>query len=409
VAAGEEAEQIQNMMLGTDQTRYADDRYAEQRKAGFTWLRFTAELEEEFRASYIAANANRIRAASLIGLAAVFGFIGLDQFVGMNLQDQRSDILLMVVTVPGILVPLAVTFRPSAGRYLLPVLFGGVLLVALSILVVIVIGRTNQPWFPWESLIVVTMYVFFVAGLMFYQAMLCNGILWAAFVVTNWTLQSHEVLLYEAYYLLVANVVGWLGVYMLERQMRLAFLLQHELRQQAVLDSLTGLMNRRAFTSHLETAWLQAQRGLTSVGLILLDLDGFKRINDTCGHQFGDNALYHVATVLRASALRPLDAAGRYGGDEFIAVWFDVDGNWFAKLAQELPLRFEGLQCGDPKAPLKVTVSGGAVLAWPRPGLALRDAVKAADEKLYEMKRGHRGTIGFLVLRPPPPTQQTAA
>jgi diguanylate cyclase (GGDEF)-like protein len=397
------------MTVLANQTRYADDRYSTQRRVGFPWLRFVPGLEDEYRENYLALNATRIRVAGVIGMLAVFGFITVDQFLGMNLQGMKSDLLLVAVTLPAILLPLAATLRPNAGRYVMPVVFACGVMMALSVVAVIAIGRGEQPWFPWESLMLVAMYIFFVSGLMFYQAMLANAILWGAFVWSMWDLQSHDKLLYEAYYLLVANGIGWLGLYMLERQSRLSFLMQNELRQQAILDSLTGLMNRRAFTAHLETAWLQAQRALTSVGLMLIDLDGFKKINDTCGHQFGDHALQQVAGVLRANALRPLDMAARYGGDEFIAVWYDVDGGWLGKLVVDLPKRLEGLQCGPDTAPLQVTVSGGAVIAWPRPGMTMRDAIRTADEKLYEMKRNARGTIGFVVLRPPPEKEQTAA
>src|ERR1051326_7545531 len=104
--------------------------------------------------------------------------------------------------------------------------------------------------------------------------------------------------------------------------------MQNELRQQAVLDSLTGIFNRRAFRSHLEAAWAQAQRDSETIGLILVDIDDFKLINDTCGHPFGDSAMKHIADVFHNATLRPLDAVGRYGGDEFIAMWFGVKPEW---------------------------------------------------------------------------------
>lgn len=386
----------------------ADDRYAAQRLAGFRWLRFGPDLENEYRENYIAVNALRIRAASILGMFAIFGFVGVDQFLGMNLQDMRSDLLLMIGTVPAILVPLAVTYRRRAGSYLLPLLFSGVTLMALSIVAVIYLGRLQNPWFPSESLILVTSYVFFLSGLMFYPAVACGALVWACFLAADWIVQSHDKMLYEVYYLAIVNGLGWLGLYLLEYQARTSWLLQNELRRLAVLDSLTGLMNRRAFTQHLETAWLQAQRALAPVGLMLIDLDGFKRVNDTCGHQFGDLALQHVAQQLRASVLRPLDAAARYGGDEFIAVWYDVDGNWLQRLAQDFPGRLAELSYGEGETRVRITVSGGAVVAWPRPGLSPRDAIREADRKLYEMKRGDTGKIGFVVLNRPEQEQSAA-
>lgn len=388
-------------MRGHSQFGYTDDRYAQQRRLGFPWLRFIPDLEREFRASYIASAAGRIRMASFIGLLSVIGFFVLDQYLGSNLSPATADWLLLGLTLPAIAVPIWATYRPDAGRWMPLVVFGAVLLMGLSVVAVVTIGRIEREWFPWESLMLVTTWSYFVSGLLYYGAMLCGALIWACFVATNWELQDHAVLLYEAYYLAVANGIGWLGLYVIERQIRMGWLLQNELRQQAVLDSLTGLMNRRAFTQHLEAAWLQAQRGLTSVGVMLIDLDGFKRINDNCGHPFGDRALQHVASVLRASAMRPLDAAGRFGGDEFIALWYDVDGEWFETLAAELPRRIAGLECEIGGKRVPVTVSGGAVLAWPRPGMEMRDAIRIADEKLYEMKRLSPGHVAFAVLKPP--------
>lgn len=397
------------LQIRSRKLRYADDRYAVQRRAGFPWLRFEHSLEREFRESFVEMSKTRIRIGGSIGLAAVFGFIFVDQVIGMNLEPAYADWLLIAICVPSLAIPLAATFHPKGRTHLLRMIQFGSLGVAGGVLAVILIGRELHAWFPYESLILVTAFIYFISGLMFYQAMFCGMVLWVAFTLTNIGLQDPALLLYESYYLLVANLLGWLGLYLLDWQARESFLMHNELRQQALLDSLTGLMNRRAFTSHLSTAWMQAQRSRTAVGLMLVDLDDFKMINDNCGHQFGDNALRHVAHVLRTTARRPLDAAARYGGDEFIAAWFDVDGAWFAKLAQELPERLHGLQCGRADAPLHVSVSGGAVLAWPRPGFGMADAVKAADDMLYKMKRDDRGRVGFAVLSAPPGERQTAA
>lgn len=381
--------------------RYADDRYASQRRLGFPWLRFLPDLEEEYRDSYIVLNATRIRASFVIGLLGVLGFIFVDQVLGSNLEPARGDWLLILVTIPALMVPLAATFRPSAGPYLLHFVLLATLAAALSILAAINIGRGANPSFPYEALYVVVMYIYFVSGLTFYQAIFCGLTLSVVFIVTNWSLRDHDALLYEGYFVLLANGVGVIGHYLLERQSRLSFLLHHELEQQAILDSLTGLMNRRAFGTRIETIWRQARRNLSPVGLVLVDLDGFKKVNDRCGHQFGDGALAHVANVLKGCALRPLDVAARYGGDEFIAAWFDVDGGWFAKLAEELPARLAGMECGEPGNALKVTVSGGAVLVWPRPGMEPREAIKAADQLLYDAKRTGGNRIAHRVLLKP--------
>lgn len=388
------------MSIRTRSSRYADDRYAVQQRIGFPWLRFMLDLEHEYRNAFVGINTARFRIGGSIGVAGIFGFIFVDQVLGMDLEPAYADALLMALSVPALALPLLASVHPVGRKYVLPLIQLSTLVVSGSVLAVIAIGRAVNPWFPYESLFLVLLYIYFISGLMFYQAIFCGTALWVAFLVTNWPLQDHAVLLYEGYYLFLGNLLGIPGLYLLERQARTGFLLHNELRQQAVLDSLTGVLNRRAFSAHLESVWLQAQRNQAALGLILVDMDNFKQINDSCGHPFGDAALQHVTQVLRGCAQRPLDAVGRYGGDEIIAVWYDVDPAWFAQLAQELPQRIGILQCGNVDS-LKVAVSGGAVIAWPRAGLVLRDLVKLADQKLYEMKRERRGTIAYAVLEGP--------
>ncbi|HUS25080.1 MAG TPA: GGDEF domain-containing protein [Candidatus Binatia bacterium] len=377
------------------------DRYALQRRKGFPWLVFFPDLETEFRASFVEVNRWRIRVGASVGMAGCFGFIFLDQVLGQNLSPLAADLMLVCVTVPSLLVTTWSTFRPQTGSGLLRSIQIASLLVGFSILGVICIGRATHPWFPYDSLLLVTVYIFFVSGLLYYQAIFCSAVLWVAFVATNALLQRHDVLIYEAFYLALANALAWLGMYVLEFQARNAFLLERELSLQAQIDSLTGALNRRAFRGHLETAWRQAQRERVAIGIMLIDLDGFKAINDTGGHPFGDHALQRVAQVLKDGAHRPLDAVGRYGGDEFIALWFGVDPSWFEQLARDLPKQLADLSCGDASAPLRVGISGGAVLAWPQPGMSPDDAIHAADRKLYEMKRTGRGTIQCVRMAPP--------
>ena len=382
--------------------RYAEDRYAVQRRAGFSWLRFQPDLEIEYRDSYIPLNAARLRLAHGAGIVATFGFILMDWLMGYQLLPASAILLLVGVTIPALGAPILATWYHNPGVTIQRFIFFSGLVMGLSLVAVVELGRAANVWFPYEALLLVVMYVYLVSGLLFFQAATVGLAVWAAFLASELGLDSvRPSLIYEAYYLFIANVIGLLGLYVLQHESRQAFLLQNELRQQAVLDSLTGVINRREFRNQLNMAWAQAQRKQTTLGLMLLDLDSFKSINDTCGHLVGDAVLQHVAQTLQDSTLRPLDVVARYGGDEFIAMWFDVDGPWFAKLASELPARIAQFQASDPALPAQLSVSGGAVLAWPCKGLVPHDAIKLADQKLYEMKRGNRGTIAYAVLPAP--------
>ena len=382
--------------------RYAEDRYAVQRRAGFPWLRFQPELEMEYRDSYIPLNAARLRLAHGVGIVATLGFVVMDWLMGYQLLPLGAILVLVGVTVPALAVPILATWYHHPGATIQRLVFLCGLVMGLSLVAVVELGRAANVWFPYEALLLVVMYVYLVSGLLYFQAATVGLAVWAAFLVSElMQISVRPSLIYEAYYLLIANVIGLLGLYVLQHESRKAFLLQNELRQQAVLDSLTGVINRREFRSQLNTAWAQAQRKQTTLGLMLVDLDSFKSINDTCGHLVGDAALRHVAQTLEDSTLRPLDVVARYGGDEFIAIWFDVDGPWFSKLASELPARIAQMQASVPALPVRLSVSGGAVLAWPCKGLVPQDAIKLADQKLYEMKRGNRGTIAYAVLLAP--------
>lgn len=201
-------------------------------------------------------------------------------------------------------------------------------------------------------------------------------------------------------WLLAAALVFAPMLYLFERYARMEFLFRGEILEQALVDPMTGLLNRRAFDVHLDGAWLQAQRTHNAVGVMLIDIDRFKQLNEVGGHAFGDSVLQHVGQVLRSCTKRPMDAAARYGGDKFVAVWYEVDGAWLAKATQEFPSRMAGMTFGEGPAKQAVTISGGAVLARPRPGMSVRDAVNAADLLLYDARRTNPGTVRYEVLEP---------
>lgn len=160
--------------------------------------------------------------------------------------------------------------------------------------------------------------------------------------------------------------------------------LQEELRLAAIQDPLTGLSNRRALTERLEAARQRRNRGGGDVGLLYLDLDGFKAVNDICGHDVGDQVLRDTAKRLLA-ATRETDTVCRLGGDEFVVLCSPVDGwsgldHLVARLATRPPVTVD--MAGRE---LAITVSVGAVLV--EPGEDLDDVLRRADAAMYRAKR----------------------
>jgi diguanylate cyclase (GGDEF)-like protein len=155
---------------------------------------------------------------------------------------------------------------------------------------------------------------------------------------------------------------------------------------RSITDELTGLSNRRAFDDALSAEVERSRRYGTGLGLILLDLDNFKSINDTYGHQQGDVVLREVARVLR-EASREIDHPARYGGEELAVVVPGTDLEGTFNLAERVRERIGELQIPriDGQGTISVTTSCG-VAAAPPTAADERALVGAADNALYEAK-----------------------
>lgn len=155
------------------------------------------------------------------------------------------------------------------------------------------------------------------------------------------------------------------------------------LRQVATTDALTGVLNRRALDSRLETAWARYEHEGAGFGLIFCDLDHFKQVNDSHGHSVGDRVLAAAAHCLSRS-LRGADAFGRYGGEEFLALIDTSAEDTLSRVAGRLRKMVEA---GD-GCSVSVTASFG--VASCRRFTSLADLVSSADRALYEAKHSGR-------------------
>ena len=165
-----------------------------------------------------------------------------------------------------------------------------------------------------------------------------------------------------------------------------------EHQQQALLDPLTGVPNRRALMAELERTLAQAARERRPVALLMMDIDRFKRVNDTYGHVAGDAVLAAVAQCLKGG-LRGQDFIGRYGGEEFLALLPGTDAAGAGVVAEHLRARVERLTMPWEPEDIRVTVSIGAHTRVPDEGTGAQAMVDVADQAMYAAKRAGRNRV----------------
>jgi diguanylate cyclase (GGDEF)-like protein len=163
--------------------------------------------------------------------------------------------------------------------------------------------------------------------------------------------------------------------------------------RQAVTDELTGLANTRAFWSILAREAERSNRFGSPLGLVMLDIDDFKQVNDRHGHQQGDEVLAHVASVLRELS-RDIDTPARYGGEEMAVILPETDLQGTARLAARIRAAVAGMQVPGARGArsLRVTASFG-VAAAPDSAVEPERLVAAADAALYRAKRAGKNRV----------------
>jgi diguanylate cyclase (GGDEF)-like protein len=165
-----------------------------------------------------------------------------------------------------------------------------------------------------------------------------------------------------------------------------------ELYRIATLDGLTLVANRRYFDSYLQKHWQRLLLSQQPLGLLLCDIDFFKRYNDYYGHQAGDECLKQVAQLLTQVAKRSNDLVARYGGEEFVIVLPDTHELGAQQVAENIGLETQRLQLPHAKSPIApyITLSIGVTTIVPHPEVSWETLIATADRALYKAKKAGR-------------------
>ena len=167
---------------------------------------------------------------------------------------------------------------------------------------------------------------------------------------------------------------------------------QKQMYESALRDGLTKAFNKKYFTDRLESEFTFAIRHVSPLTLVLFDIDHFKKVNDTHGHQAGDHVLSEISTLLTA-ALRAEDVFARYGGEEFAVICRGSDVNQGQIVAERMRKAVEGHKFVFEGTHIPVTISVGVAGL---PDASVKDAaelVSLADQSLYKSKHGGRNRV----------------
>lgn len=179
---------------------------------------------------------------------------------------------------------------------------------------------------------------------------------------------------------------------------QLAALIERELilRSASTIDALTELYNRGHFDQRLVDEWRRVKRDGGAFGVMMIDVDYFKRLNDSRGHQQGDLTLKRLAAVLKSCLRRPGDVLARYGGEEFVAIISQADAAAATQMAETVRAAVEAAALPHPDRPDgrdTVTVSIGVSVAAAGSGTTPEQLLKSSDTALYRAKSEGRNCV----------------
>ncbi|HWG75457.1 MAG TPA: GGDEF domain-containing protein [Steroidobacteraceae bacterium] len=367
--------------------------YARELRQGLARLRFAARLEQVYRRTHLERMRLRVRLwISVIAAGALLDVICRITGVAAGLGTPRWAALTADVSA---LLLVVLVWSPQYLRLYLPIARVLIPISAGAIAALVAHRMLEGEGAQLAVLIINILAIFFFTGLLFRAALVTSVALLTAYIATLLIAGAlHTVLLPSLLAVLLMLLLCIVGYRDIEQASRRNFLETALIGELVARDELSGLASRPAFDEHLAQLWPQAQRAGRTLAVLMVDVDQFKEYNDSHGHLAGDAALRAVAQMLKSVARRPLDLAGRYGGDEFIAVLYDLPAERVQEIAERLRQTVQqAAHSGDLPDTSGLTISIGAAVLIPGEGRSMRGAVQLADEALYEAKQAGRNRV----------------
>jgi diguanylate cyclase (GGDEF)-like protein len=315
--------------------------------------------------------------------------VGIAAFVVLSrLWASTEGPILLILATAGILVLIVHDVLPRGAIRHDRFVIEGVLGLTLATFLVIMTGRELSPFFFLYPLIVASAAL--VVSLWVTSAL--AGLAAADYVIAVAIDRANVPLTAPGMALVAVNIVA---------MVILAFVASYIAREQrrsreaairlSTIDSLTGLFNRAFFFAAVDREIQRSTRSGRRFGLLMMDLDGLKAINDRYGHFQGDQVLKSVASVIR-NGVRRIDTAARYGGDEFVILLPETEPTGAYVLAEKIRQGVADLDIAGPGEDVHTSLSIGAV-AYPDDGLTADDLLISADRAMYVSKRQGKNRV----------------
>lgn len=376
----------------------------------FRWLTFPDHTEKQYRLYYAARYLQYSRLTILVGLLMVLALGSLDV---LFLQEQLDRVLLIryAWATPLMILLFGISLTRYFERFQQMILVALLLSIALIMMLLIAIAPEDVARLYFSGLLLIVIFGFCLARLFFWYALITAiiiGVLYNA-VIFSINPETLNLQLAHNFFYWGACLLALFCNYFLDHGVRTEYLqaqlLKHQrddlqraneqLQRLASIDGLTGVANRRHFDETFSHEWRRAQRLGHSLAVLMLDIDFFKRYNDTYGHQAGDECLAKVAACLRVCLKRPGDLLARYGGEEFVVLLPDLTLEGAQTIATYMCNQIEALNIAHQAsgvAPV-VTISVGAASCEPRLGSTPTELLARADDALYDAKTAGRNRV----------------
>jgi diguanylate cyclase (GGDEF)-like protein len=379
-----------------------------------SWPSFPPELEERFEADTRERRSTRLWLEGLVAICMFDLFLFMDRVAAPGHFGRALLLRLGVVTPAAVLAGIFVAKQPRQGLREGAIAF----VCCLAGLVHLHLESSQSAVdfaFAQFGMLIVILFANTALRLRFPYALSATAAMLAGDLIY---LNGDQLLLRQQKLLALCLIVSTAAITMVanyssNREERLNYLLylrgdvlvedlsrSHErLLKLAETDALTGLANRHAFERRLKKLWRAAQLSGAPLSLIVVDVDHFKRMNDSFGHPYGDKVLRRIGSLMTEALRHSGDFAARFGGEEFVVLLPGTNENAAAVVAERLRklvelAGFPAIEGADrPFQKVSVTVSCGVATAYPVSDQGREEILAAADKALYVAKEQGRNQV----------------